>query len=210
MRKKMQKTWLIQSNRKRAPEITISLENAESALAVFHFLFRMRFALVYFIIRKLPFPFLRLHRQGHENAGDVMGHKCAGLFDMMYYVCAQMQRTIEIPRHPQAKTTDKPPKTWMPLQHQQNTSQTRLRIHARPNSTHAIDQYLQPQQCGFRQIAPFPLPFFFSAKALYVSIQPLPRLVTSLWLYWPSTSCRSSTSIRHSPNIDSCHYGIIS
>jgi hypothetical protein len=66
----------------------------------------------------------------------------------MYYVCAQMQRTIEIPRHPQAKTTDKPPKTWMPLQHQQNTSQTRLRIHARPNSTHAIDQYLQPQQCG--------------------------------------------------------------
>ena len=124
----------------------------------------MRFALVYFIIRKLPFPFLRLHRQGHENAGDVMGHKCAGLFDMMYYVCAQMQRTIEIPRHPQAKTTDKPPKTWMPLQHQQNTSQTRLRIHARPNSTHAIDQYLQPQQCGFRQNRHLSTPIFLFRK----------------------------------------------
>ena len=57
MRKKMQKTGLIQSNRKRAPEITISLENAESALAVFHFLFRMRFALVYFIHTQAAFSF---------------------------------------------------------------------------------------------------------------------------------------------------------
>ena len=76
MRKKMQKTGLIQSNRKRAPEITISLENAESALAVFHFLFRMRFALVYFIIRKLPFPYIGLDTKTLEMSWATSVQDC--------------------------------------------------------------------------------------------------------------------------------------
>ena len=72
----MQKTGLIQSNRKRAPEITISLENAESALAVFHFLFRMRFALVYFIIRKLPFPYIGLDTKTLEMSWATSVQDC--------------------------------------------------------------------------------------------------------------------------------------
>ena len=62
----------------------------------------MRFCtcLLYHTRRKPPFPCLGHAGQDRKSAGDVMGHKCAGLFDIAYWcvlcLCGQMQHTIEI------------------------------------------------------------------------------------------------------------------
>lgn len=64
--------------------------------------FWMRFCtcLLYHTRRKPPFPCLGHAGQDRKSAGDVMGHKCAGLFDIAYWcvlcLCGQMQHTIEI------------------------------------------------------------------------------------------------------------------
>ena len=76
------KSSTIQSNRKRAGKITLSLENAQSFWLSLPF-FWMRFCtcLLYHTRRKPPFPCLGHAGQDRRSAGDVMGHKCAGLFD---------------------------------------------------------------------------------------------------------------------------------
>ena len=64
--------------------------------------FLRRFALVWFITHDASRLFL-IYGRDRRSAGDVMGHKCAGLFDIVYWcvLClrARMQHTIEISTH---------------------------------------------------------------------------------------------------------------
>ena len=125
------KSSTVQSSRKRAGKITLSLKNAQSVWLSLPF-FWMRFCTCL------------LYHTRRRSAGDVTGHKCAGLFDIVYWcvLClrARMQHTIEISTHimrahnmpchhhqdtHQQETTHTPPKAiQMPPQHQKNTSQT--------------------------------------------------------------------------------------
>ena len=206
----MQKTWLIQSNRKRAPEITISLENAESALAVFHFCFGWDLHLCTLSYASCLFLFLGF--TGKDTKTLEMSWATSVQECLIWCIMSALR--CNAPLKYQDTHKQRPPINRQKLECHCNTSKI-LRKHdyaympAQTPHTLLIN-ISSPNNVVSAKIATFPLPFFFSAKALYVSIQPLPRLVTSLWLYWPSTSCRSSTSIRHSPNIDSCHYGIVS
>ena len=115
------KSSTIQSNRKRAGKITLSLENAQLFWLPLPF-FWMRFCtcLLYHTRRKPPFPCLGHAGQDRKSAGDVMGHKCAGLFDIVYWcvLClrARMQHTIEISTHIMRAHN-------MPCHHHQDTHQ---------------------------------------------------------------------------------------
>ena len=92
------KSSTVQSSRKRAGKITLSLENAQSFWLSLPF-FWMRFCtcLLRHTRRKPPFPCLGHAGQDRKSAGDVMGHKRAGLFDIVYWcvfcVCARRCNT---------------------------------------------------------------------------------------------------------------------
>ena len=149
------KSSAIQSNRKRAGKITLSLENAKHSGCLSIFLDEICTGLLYHTRRKPPFPYLGSTGQDGKSAGDVMGHKCAGLFDIAYwcvlYLRAQMQHTSEISTHivrahnmpchhhqgtHQQETTHTPPKVPFKCHHNIRQIPHKHNItHACPNTT---------------------------------------------------------------------------
>ena len=83
--------------------------------------------LLYHTRRKLPFPYVGSAGKDRKSAGDVMGHKCARLFDIVYCVCARRCNTPlkyrpiwDLTCH--ANTTKTPTSKRPPIHHQKYRS----------------------------------------------------------------------------------------